>query len=395
MWNYLKGYFRSGELFKKIYWVFVTLLCSFIALASMPIGLLIFGAPAVLLIKHTAERFAHDQVVPYWGDKFLKSEIYRLLAGEKFRPYVTSKGKKVKDVQVSSSGRWVYIKGKYYPLALVKRFDFRSHDDKCFVYMIDGAGIGKQEWSGNKMITEALKELTGTVSDYPEEICKEAFDAVKADMHLSTSRFATADWNEFRYQWEQKCRAKFNGIEKGNLGKKRIKTLISPDNIKPVFFKKTLTDLEIASICEGIKTGKVNNGDAFADIKRYTKDIYVLNGVKLYEKLGYPDNLKAEDFLFDCIRDIEKPYFDDAIRVLSEFPREHLIASIERYVKKAHDDGDYVFGAGLIALARAINYEISLEKEASEALSAEDAKEFEAAAQGEQQQGAVAVKFQA
>ena len=395
MWNYLKGYFRSGELFKKIYWLFMTFLCSIMALASFPIGTVVFGVPAVLLIKHTAERFGHDQVVPYWGDLFLKDEIYKLLAGEKFRSYVTHKGETVKAVKVSSSGRWVCVKGRYYPLALVKRFDFAQNGTKCYVYMINGTKLGAQDWTGDKEIEEALTELAGTVSDYPEELCKEAFKEVKTDLKLSSAGFVNTDWNEFRYLWEQKARAKFNGIEEGKLTKKRIRTLISPDNIKPVFFKKTLTDIEIESMCEGIRTGKVNNGDAFADINRYTSDIYVLNGVKLYEKLGYPDNIKAEDFLFDCIRDIEKPYFDDAIRVLSEFPREHLIASIERYVKKAHENGDYVFGAGLIALARSIDYEISLEKEVEEEVAAEDAKEFESALEGAQQQGAVAVKFQA
>ena len=191
-----------------------------------------------------------------------------------------------------------------------------------------------------------------------------------------------------------------NGQDPERVSAKRMRALTNPESNNKTMYNKALTKNEILAICQGIKDGRIDDPGRMANINKYKKDIYVLNGVKIYENLGYPANKVAEEFLFDCIRDIEKPYFDDALRVLSGFPREHLIGSIEKHVKKAHEKGDYVFGAGLLALARAIDYEISLEKESSETealseISSENSNEvtgFEVAKEGGQ--GAVAVKFQ-
>jgi hypothetical protein len=84
--------------------------------------------------------------------------------------------------------------------------------------------------------------------------------------------------------------------------------------------------------------------------------------VRLLRELGYPRNKAGVDFLFDCIKDIQKPYFEDAIEALSLFPRDELIELIEMHVTKAHEEGDVLFGAGLIYLSGKINYEISLSR---------------------------------
>ena len=390
MWNYLKSYFKIGELFKKIWWVVVSFASVGMAIGTFPIGTIVFGPAAVAAIKLTADRFTKNAVVPYWGEWFSKKEIFRLLAGERFRPYVTSYGQTVKDVKVSSSGRWVCIKDRYYPIPLVRRFYFKGDLNKCFVRMIDGKDIGMQEWKGSNEIKDAFEDLMGTTADYSDELCKSAFNAAKGEMHVTYYKLATADWSEFRYLWEQKCRELDHGKGGEKIGKKRIRRLTDPNNIKESLYNKTLSDNELDAVCNRIKSAEDLDVRAFSYIDRYQKDIYVLNGVKICEKLGYPENLKAEDFLFDCIRDIEKPYFDDAIRVLSGFQRDHLIAEIERHVKTAHENGDYIFGAGLLALARSINYEISLEKEADESGETEGLSSEAVAQQG----AAVAFKIE-
>ena len=100
----------------------------------------------------------------------------------------------------------------------------------------------------------------------------------------------------------------------------------------------------------------------------------------LANNLRYPLNRNATEFLFDCIKDIQKPYFNLAIFTLSQFPRDELIALIEKYVEKAKADGDVLFGAGLLSLSHRIGYEISLKKfsREKETLEGEDAdNEFE------------------
>jgi hypothetical protein len=399
MWNYLKGCFRSGKFSKNIRWSLLTaaMIIAVIKLALW--GVLLLGLPTYGVFMHTIKTFKMNTAVPYWGEKFKKKDIFKLLAEEKFHPYVTKKGKKVRQVKVSDSGRWVCVKGRYYPLPLIRRFCVDRDLTKCVVYMIDG-NCDEQEWTGSAAIEEALEEMCNDDQNYPDHICATVFEMLKGQLLKDDHTLATTDWNEFRYNWEQKCRVMDNGQDPERVSAKRMRALTNPESNNKTMFNKALSANEIQAICDGIKDGRIDDPGRMANINKYKKDIYVLNGVKIYENLGYPANKVAEEFLFDCIRDIEKPYFDDALRVLSEFPREHLIGSIEKHVKKAHEKGDYVFGAGLLALARAIDYEISLEKESSETealseISSENSNEvtgFEAVAEGGQ--GAVAVKFQ-
>ena len=72
-------------------------------------------------------------------------------------------------------------------------------------------------------------------------------------------------------------------------------------------------------------------------------------------------------FLFDCLKDIQKPYFEEAVVVLEKYPHDELVARIESNVETAHATGDVLWGAGLIYLSKRIGYEISLAKEMNEA----------------------------
>ena len=58
--------------------------------------------------------------------------------------------------------------------------------------------------------------------------------------------------------------------------------------------------------------------------------------------MGYPKNAKGIDFLFECIRDVQKPYCDDAVEVLKEYPSEELIRRIDKEVNEAYAVNDVV-----------------------------------------------------
>ena len=73
--------------------------------------------------------------------------------------------------------------------------------------------------------------------------------------------------------------------------------------------------------------------------------------------------LEKIGFDYVALGHVHKPYFEDAVTTLAQFPREKLIELIEKHVSRAYEKHDVLFGAGLIYLAGKINYEISLAKE--------------------------------
>ena len=141
---------------------------------------------------------------------------------------------------------------------------------------------------------------------------------------------------------------------------------------------RVLLDIEIEAIVRSIENGKIKDIKNWFDKSLFRNDICVLNGVKLAKRLGYPKNESALDFLFDCITDIQKPYFEEAVNTLEMFPNDLIIPQIEKYVEQAHKEGDVLFGAGLLYLSKRIGYEISLKRaDSTEVELQESESEFE------------------
>ena len=374
MWNYFKGLFITGGLFKKIAAItigFFGVITILAVLFSMKGRGIVFGSWAAwwFATKYNekfGKTFKDIEHVPYWGNRFGRQKTIDLLDAEKFEPYVMNDGTICKWLQVSRSGRWFCVAGHYYPIYLVRGYDGRSRE----LLMIDGTRI-KQPWLETEPVKAAMKELFAANRIFEKGlkkrditgICATAFNRAWGQNYEA---LANADWDVVRYKWEQEVAdLAASGMELSSFNKFR-KALSLDDYAKESLQTRVLTDDEIDYIVQSIRRKEIKSTDGWFVISSYKDEMCICNGVKLLNRLGYPDNAMGDLFLFNCIRDIQKPYFEEAIEALKKFPRDLLIEMLETRVAVAHQEGDVLWGAGLIYLAKQIDYEISIARESRE-----------------------------
>ena len=346
------------------------------------IGTLGFLAGAFLLF-YSAKGFMNENVVPHWGKAFGRDKIKDLLTDEEFRPYVLRDGRTCDQVEISKSKKWIRCKGFYYPVALVRGYRSQGYGSKGNLYMIDGTVL-YDEVPGDFKTSTAFEELFPPMFEADAALDnknliegnKAAFMAVWKG---SEKELAAADWGEIRYQWEKKFAELYNKQLSDKDKKRRMKVVSDKFNIHKLMFGRVLDDEELGVI--RLQIERYQLGESLARITRlenYSDDYCVCNGIRLLGMMEYPDNAKGIDFLFDCIRDVRKPYCNDAVEVLKQYPRDLLIEHIEHDFKYAYSSNDVVWGAGLLILAKEIDYEVALAGKLAEIKAAEQNAKDEA-----------------
>lgn len=371
MWNYLKGLLRNGSLLSKFLigaLMFVVVMTGIALLGGIgsenTFFLGLWGVATFFSYKKHLRKFIKNvETVPYWGDKFGRDVCIKLLSEDKFKPYVNKKGEKIRELTVSESGRWFCIRGQYYPTYLVYDYNRASSE----LTMIDGTQIDSGDWKYDAKVIEALDEYLNADRNlridnaYHVRIatgdCSRAFKRIWQGTYKN---LATADWDELRYRWEKEL----SELEIANLNRmnsrEHAKALRNKSIADEALHTRVLMDEEIREIAGAIKDKSITKISGWFNPNAFKDDMCICNGVKLLKNLGYPANRVGTQFLFDCLRDIQKPYFEDAVIVLEKYPADELIPIIESHVETAHNTEDVLWGAGLIYLSKRIGYEISL-----------------------------------
>ena len=377
MWNYLKGLLTNGFLVKRVL-VALAVSGGIIAIVSnsdIDKGSAFFLTFWILVLLWTAfgvtikNKLKNHCTVPYWSDKFGLEQCIILLDQEEFKPYVTKNGDIIRDFKVSDSGRWFCISGMYYPSYLVFDYDASA----SIITMIDGAQIDAGDWKYEPQIVSALYEYLSSDRTFRidhayhvrinTEDCERAF---KRCFEGSYDELATADWDKIRYLWERELSGlEVTALNRTNL-KNHVKAIQNADTAKEAILTRVVMDSEIQLIAKAILNGSIKDISDWFKLESYKDDMCVCNGVKLLKEIGYPASKPGTQFLFDCLRDIQKPYFEDAVIALERYPYDELTAIIESHVETAHNTGDVLWGAGLIYLSKRIGYRISLEEDEDE-----------------------------
>ena len=379
MWNYIKGLIRNGSLLTKFLFgalLFVVIMTAFAlsggAGKNAASFLAISGFSFYKRYKNRISNyFKNIETVPYWGNKFGRDLCIKLLSADRFKPYVTKKGDKIRGFEVSESGRWFCISGQYYPTYLVYDYNRASSE----LTMIDGTQIDSGDWKYDAKIIAALDEYLHADRnlriDNTYHVLISTGDCAKAFKRIypgSYAKLATADWDEFRYRWERELAE----IEIANLNRMNSREHATALKNKSVadeaIHTRVMMDEEIREISNAIDHGMIKDISQWFSTTAFKDDMCICNGVKLLKNLGYPTNKVGTQFLFDCLRDIQKPYFEDAVIALEKYPVDELIPIIESHVETAHATEDVLWGAGLIYLSKRIGYEISLAKQETEAV---------------------------
>lgn len=386
MWNFIMGFLKTERPLAStlsLIWKAAIAMVAISFLWSMGVvGLIIAFFVVPTFLNKLEDKLAKGKeidTVPYWGRIFGLKQTIRLLSADKLKPYRFKDGTFCHKLMITESGRWFFVNGRFYPTNLILRFEPTTNK----LIMINGDHIKEQYWLDDEEIRKALGEiLYAKKAFYDNERsnskiadCQKAFKNVwKKDL----KDLSKADWDDLRYRWEQELA----DIEAGQTERSNYNHHMNEFESAKVSNKelhgRVLLDIELEAIAKSIENGKIKDIKDWFDKSLFRNDICVLNGVKLAKRLKYPRNAIAMDFLFDCITDIQKPYFEEAVNTLEMFPNELLIPQIEKYVEQAHAQGDVLFGAGLLYLSKRIGYEISLKRADSTEIELQESEsEFE------------------
>jgi hypothetical protein len=317
--------------------------------------------------KKSAEKslFAHKEDIIRWYtstfgitphlDKYISlHERLSVIRSKKFYPY----RKYAKFIKVSEDDKWVKIFNKYYPLDLIYGYDHISNE----LYFIDGyvVKLPKRAFKDkyNRFIDLFFDERGYTYDNLPS-VSKESFDKIVAD---GINSFEKVDWASLRYKWEVAI-AKEKDIRKARKSSATIyQPLTHGGKLRRDYYIRALSQEEIKRTADIFRSGNFSVNE-LTTFDSYVNEYCVCNGVKILGELGYPKNAKGIDFLFNCLKDVDEAYFMPAVDVLSEIPLSTLAPVIEEKAREAYKRCDVLRLAGILYLAKDLNYEIKFVKE--------------------------------
>lgn len=282
--------------------------------------------------------------IPFYDDLLDKKQKKFLLEEEIFRGY-KYKTLEVSDyIQLSIGGKWISIGGYLLPTDFI--CGYSKHNNE--IYSIDGATF--------VLPAEAKKpEISRQIENYFEEhgkylktvptFARYFFSTFVKNNHLDLKM---ADWSKIRYYWEKE-------FANSRYGKTRkFKAQVS-------VFERVLSSDEILKIIAIIENHP-EKLKAYTDFSSYKNEFCVCNGIDILAKLKYPENAEGIDFLFECLRDVDEAYFLHSMWVFRKIPKDVLAEKIEANAKAAFEKGNVQRLAGVMYLAKEIDYEIEFVK---------------------------------
>lgn len=105
---------------------------------------------------------------------------------------------------------------------------------------------------------------------------------------------------------------------------------------------KSMND-DIRKISGVIQQNNLNLNDLFEIIEMSQWDAFCI----LIKEIGYPDNESAIPALFFLLMDTNWIGSKEALSILISFGKLPIIQQLEHFVKKAYDDEDYLWLAGI------------------------------------------------
>ena len=198
-----------------------------------------------------------------------------------------------------------------------------------------------------------------------------------------SSAFATDDWGTIRYQWEKEL-LRDSKKYPDKIAKSNFSVISNDGSISTDIFERVLSDNELEKTVNAVKNNHVDIRK-YLYFNDYKNEYAVCNTIELLKKLGQPLNLEGCDFLFDCLGNIDEPYFYMAVNLLKTYPRRMREEKMEVYAKAAHESGDVEKFGGLLYLAKELKYDIKyVEKmKAEESSKDEKSEEAKEVAQGQ------------
>lgn len=302
-------------------------------------------------------------ITPHLDEYIGLRERLKVIKSQKFYPYREG----AKFIKVCEDDKWVKIFNKYYPLDLIYGYDHVNNE----LYFIDGYVVKlprrayKREY--NQVIDLFFDERGYTYDNLPSG-SKESFNKIVAD---SIDTLEAVDWSGLRYKWEVAMAEEKNRRMAKKGSGHAYKPLTHSGKFKQDYFIRALSEKEIELTADVFRYRNYSVTE-LTSFDSYVNEYCVCNGVKVLGNLGYPKNAEGVDFLFTCLKDADEAFFMPAVDVLSKIPLDVLAPIMEKKAMEAYKRCDVLRLAGILYLAKNVNYEIEYVKELKQKMNADD-----------------------
>jgi uncharacterized protein YlbG (UPF0298 family) len=317
---------------------------------------------------------------PHFDKMFGHKKINELLSEETFHLHIFEDGKQARYLSVSESGKWFSLLGGHLPVDLICGYNKRKDE----LYTIDGVIIKLPDEAGLYSVIRELEKFFRERGYYFEQMPQGARDEFHDSFRKPDSALAIENWGTIRYQWEKEL-LRDSKKYPDKIAKSNFSVIAYDGSISTDIFERVLSDYELEQTVNAVKNNHVDIRK-YLYFNDYKNEYAVCNTIELLKKIGQPKNLEGCDFLFDCLGNIDEPYFYMAVNLLKTYPRRMREEKMEVYAKAAHESGDVEKFGGLLYLAKELKYDIKYVekmKAEEESLKDEKAEEAKEAAQGQ------------
>ncbi len=286
--------------------------------------------------------------LPHFEWKLDKEKVMSIINNAPFSPYMTRSGVALNNVLISDDDKWVCILGGYIPVDLICGYNA----EKNVIYSIDDHEIELPKEAKDSEISMDLNTFFDDRGIFYTSMPEDAYSKYIDSTEMKFTHLDEADFSRVRYKWE-KAVADMNSNKKGS----KYQPVLEDGAISQDIFERVLSSKEIKKTESAIHKKEVKLSE-YLDFKAYKNEFSVCNTIALLKKLEYPKNEEGLDFLFRCLRDVDEAYFLPAIDVIMKFPGRKIQAMLEENAERAYESMDVVGLAGLMYLAKKMQYKI-------------------------------------
>ncbi|SEM65125.1 hypothetical protein SAMN04487770_1586 [Butyrivibrio sp. ob235] len=299
--------------------------------------------------------------IPHFSKMLGEAQSEDLIERETFSKYVKKSGLKSRYIKVSKSDKWVCILGGYFPTDLLCGYNKKQNE----LYTIDGMIVKLPKKARLPFISADIEAYFKDRGEYYKSVPPKAGLEFNNALKTPRSKLSKADWGRVRYLWEKAIVSSSHNYWQNNNKNQRLKPVSEDGKVNTAIFKRVYSDKEINRTAEAIHRKDVPLS-RYLDFKEYKNEYCVCNGVELLRVLGNPKNIEGIDFLFDCLCDVDEAYFPMAVDVLKKYPRSETTKKIEENAKIAYESGNVLKLAGVIYLAKVLEYDSDYLKQLKE-----------------------------
>ncbi|SEL86825.1 hypothetical protein SAMN04487770_11969 [Butyrivibrio sp. ob235] len=308
--------------------------------------------PSLLSGKRAGQQKEKYDKFPHFGKELNNEKVSMIIEKSTFSDYVTKDGETLKNVCVSDDNKWICILGGYLPADLICGYNAKKNE----LLAIDGAAIKLPFKAKMPQIRRDLDAFFKDRGIYYKSLPKNAEDSYYKARHTFGLYIDREDFGRVRYLWEKDLANEDNEYFTSDKNGNNCRASDERD-ITFAIFERVLSDNDILKIAENVRGGRTSLS-RFLNFQNYLNEFSACNCVELLEKIEYPANAAGIDFLFDCLGDVDEAYFRPAVAALQGYPRHAVTMKIEEKVKLAYENYDVVGLAGLMFLAKEIDYTI-------------------------------------